>query len=63
MMVTKAIGVKHNEEELAVVEFVKGETKRTASGAYKYALLKYARELGYEPLKRKNSGHPRRNDR
>lgn len=60
MGVTKAIGVRHNLEELAVVEFVKGETKRTASGAYKYALLKYAKELGYDPLKRKLAATPRR---
>lgn len=58
MPVTKIVGVKHNPEEAEVLAFVMQEEKRTAAGAYKFAILQRAKELGYKP-KTKKKGQPK----
>lgn len=52
----KTLGVVHNEEELAVIEWLKTKLKRTASGAYKWMAAEKAAELGYVPKGRKKNG-------
>lgn len=60
--VTTVVGIKHNSEEFALIEWLKIETSRSRSGTYKFAAAKLAKELGYQPLKRKG-GHPRKSSR
>lgn len=52
-MKTKTLGVVHNEEESAVIEWLKHKLKRTASGTYKWLAAEKAAELGYVPKKKK----------
>jgi hypothetical protein len=55
----KTLGVVHNEEELAVIEWLKAKLKRTASGAYKWMAAEKAAELGYAPKGSKKVGEVR----
>lgn len=48
----KTIGVKHNSEELATIDWLKKETRRTVSGTYKWLAAEKAKELGYAPKKK-----------
>lgn len=49
---TKTIGVVHNAEELAVLEWLCKETMRKPGPAIKWAVAKAAKELGYSPDKK-----------
>lgn len=41
------LGVKHNSEELAIIQWLKKETHRSAGGTYKWLAAEKAKELGY----------------
>ncbi len=53
--ISTPIGLKVNQDELAMLEWLMKETSRTRSGAIKWACLKAAKELGYVPPKKKTA--------
>lgn len=48
-----SIPIKHSREELDIANWLAQKTKRTRSGAIKWATEKAATELGYRPPKKK----------
>ncbi len=51
--VSKSVPIKFNGDELAAADWLKAKTKRTRSGAVKWAVLEKAEELGYVAPKMK----------
>ena len=51
--VSKTIGVVHNPEELATLEWLAKETRRKPGPAMKWAVYKVAKEMGYTPPAKK----------
>ncbi len=49
----RSVGVKHNDEEMATLEWLMQETMRDKSSAIKWAVAKTAKELGYAPKTKK----------
>jgi hypothetical protein len=45
----KTIGVVHNPEELAALEWLAKETMRKPGPTMKWAVAKVAKEMGYKP--------------
>jgi hypothetical protein len=50
-VISKAIGIKHNDEEMAILNFLKKETRRSSGGLYKWLAFEKAKELGFVPKK------------
>lgn len=52
----RLVPIKFNEEELAAADWLKIKTRRTRSGAVKWAVAEKAEELGYVPTKTSKPG-------